>query len=174
MDKLFYDRKSKKLYVKELISEKSGDILVVHNEAYIDVTDEILGLLEDKNEPEQTEFEQFMDGVVDDTIRETYSKDGFEDICEDALELAKKEIFHHGEGTYYYSKIGDVDFIDYMPIRTPVAVPSGFYPLNPACWEPGGTCTNPHFDCINCPRKTTGGSFSTNTSSGTSTLKAEE
>ena len=43
----------------------------------------------------------------------------------------------------------------------------------PMCWEPGGTCINPHFDCINCPRKTTGGAFSTNTSSGTSTLKAE-
>lgn len=22
----------------------------------------------------------------------------------------------------------------------------------PKCYEPGGTCTNPHHDCINCPR----------------------
>ena len=41
----------------------------------------------------------------------------------------------------------------------------------PLCFEAGGTCTNPQMDCINCPRKTTGGMF--NTSSGTSTLKAE-
>ena len=23
----------------------------------------------------------------------------------------------------------------------------------PMCWEPGGTCINPHFNCINCPRQ---------------------
>lgn len=23
----------------------------------------------------------------------------------------------------------------------------------PACYEPGGTCTNPQMDCINCPKK---------------------
>lgn len=44
-----------------------------------------------------TEFEQFMDGVVDDTIRETYSKDGFKDICKDALALAKKELARRDE-----------------------------------------------------------------------------
>lgn len=31
----------------------------------------------------------------------------------------------------------------------------------------------PKMDCINCPRKTTGGSFSTSSASGTSTLKEE-
>ena len=44
-----------------------------------------------------TEFEQFMDGVVDDTIRETYSEDGFKDICKDALNLAKKELARRDE-----------------------------------------------------------------------------
>lgn len=44
-----------------------------------------------------TEFEQFMDGVVDDTIRETYSEDGFKDICKDALALAKKELARRDE-----------------------------------------------------------------------------
>ena len=39
------------------------------------------------------------------------------------------------------------------------------------CYAPEGICTNPQMDCINCPRKTTGGTF--NTSSGTSTSKAE-
>lgn len=44
------------------------------------------------------------------------------------------------------------------------------FTARPLCWEPGGTCTNPHMDCINCPRNTTG---EFNTSSGTSTAKAE-
>lgn len=45
----------------------------------------------------------------------------------------------------------------------------------PMCWEPGGTCPNPHHDCIICPGKySSGGTITTlNTSSGTSTLKAE-
>ena len=51
-------------------------------------------------------------------------------------------------------------FIPYPPL----------YQSRPFCYEPGGTCTNPQMDCINCPRRS-GGGF--NTSSGTSTLKAE-
>ena len=42
--------------------------------------------------------------------------------------------------------------------------------VRPLCWEPGGTCTNPHMDCVNCPRKTTVGF---NMQSGTSTAKME-
>lgn len=42
--------------------------------------------------------------------------------------------------------------------------------VRPLCWEPGGTCTNPQMDCINCPRRTTGGF---NTQSGTSTAKMD-
>ena len=44
-------------------------------------------------------------------------------------------------------------------------------PTTPVFGCDGIHCTNPHMDCINCPRKTTGGGFST--SSGTSTSKAE-
>ena len=45
-------------------------------------------------------------------------------------------------------------------------------PVNPSGWGCDGThCTNPQMDCVNCPRKTTGGTFTTQ--SGTSTLKAE-
>ena len=48
--------------------------------------------------------------------------------------------------------------------------PTQFLP----CYAPDGICTNPHMDCINCPRKTTGGVYtSPNTTTGTSTLKAE-
>jgi hypothetical protein len=42
-------------------------------------------------------------------------------------------------------------------------------PTPPCGWGCDGThCTNPQMDCINCPRKTTGGSFSTSSASGTS------
>ena len=38
---------------------------------------------------------------------------------------------------------------------------SGAYPYNtrPLCWDPGGICTIPQMDCINCPKKTTGGGW---------------
>lgn len=121
--------------------------------------------------PKLTEFEQFMDGVVDDTIRETYSEDGFRDICKDALNLAKKELFKQGEGTYYYRpKNDELTYIDSMPMRMPYAVPE-MHTLRPLCYEPGGTCTNPQMDCINCPRKTTGGIFtSPNTATSPNTV----
>lgn len=42
-------------------------------------------------------------------------------------------------------------------------------PTPPSGWGCDGThCTNPQMDCINCPRKTAGGSFSTSSASGTS------
>ena len=49
------------------------------------------------------------------------------------------------------------------------------YGRNPSVWGCDGTiCTNPLMDCINCPRKTTGGVYTApNTATGTSTLKAE-
>lgn len=47
---------------------------------------------------------------------------------------------------------------------------SALYQSRPFCYEPGGTCTNPQMDCINCPRKTTGGTYTT--SSGTVTATA--
>lgn len=47
MDKLYYDRASKRFYVKELNTEKNGDILVVTDEQYVDVTDEIVTLIQE-------------------------------------------------------------------------------------------------------------------------------
>ena len=35
---------------------------------------------------------------------------------------------------------------------------------NPPCYSPYGICTNPQMDCINCPKRGTGGTWSTNTS----------
>lgn len=34
---------------------------------------------------------------------------------------------------------------------------------NPPCYAPNGTCTNPQMDCINCPKRGTGGTWSTST-----------
>ena len=34
---------------------------------------------------------------------------------------------------------------------------------NPPCYSPNGICTNPQMDCINCPKKGTGGAWSTST-----------
>lgn len=47
MEKLYYDRENKKFYVKELNTEKNGDILVVTDEQYVDVTDEIVELFQE-------------------------------------------------------------------------------------------------------------------------------
>ena len=49
-------------------------------------------------------------------------------------------------------------------------------PTTPFGWGCDGIhCTNPQMDCINCPRKTSGGVYITspNTATGASTLKAE-
>ena len=35
-------------------------------------------------------------------------------------------------------------------------------PITP-CYAPDGICTNPQMDCINCPKRGTGGSWSTST-----------
>lgn len=60
--------------------------------------------------------------------------------------------------------------IDYPTITTPI-IPGETYPLDitwggyayPQCFN-GGPCTNPHHDCINCPRPHCGGgTYATNT-----------
>lgn len=40
---------------------------------------------------------------------------------------------------------------------------------NPPCYAPNGICTNPQMDCINCPKRGDGGTWSTNIS-----IKAED
>jgi hypothetical protein len=32
----------------------------------------------------------------------------------------------------------------------------------PKCYEPGGTCTNPHMDCVNCPKTHSNGNINSN------------
>ena len=82
---------------------------------------------------------------------------------------AEKKIFSHGEGTYFYSKDRDVTYISPMPVSAPV-IP--IMPTPPSGWGCDGThCTNPHGDCINCPRRfSSGGTITTpNTQSVTAT-----
>lgn len=47
MDKLYYDRENKKFYVKELVTNRQGFMVVATDEEYVDVTDEIVELLQD-------------------------------------------------------------------------------------------------------------------------------
>ena len=56
------------------------------------------------------------------------------------------------------------------PIQFPVM------PTTPSGWGRDGIhCTNPQMDCINCPRRTTGGGTITspNTATGISTMKVD-
>jgi hypothetical protein len=36
-----------------------------------------------------------------------------------------------------------------------------FQPIYTPCYAPNGICTNPQMDCINCPKRGTGGAWST-------------
>lgn len=36
-------------------------------------------------------------------------------------------------------------------------------PMDLPCYHPDGICMNPHMDCINCPKRCTGGTWSTST-----------
>ena len=42
-------------------------------------------------------------------------------------------------------------------------------PISPPCYAPDGICTNPQMDCINCPKRGTGGKWSTTSSAYPST-----
>lgn len=46
---------------------------------------------------------------------------------------------------------------------------SPFQPIYTPCYAPDGICMNPHGDCINCPKRGDGGTWSTNIS-----IKAED
>ena len=35
--------------------------------------------------------------------------------------------------------------------------------VQPPCYAPDGICSNPYMDCINCPKRGTGGTWSTST-----------
>lgn len=80
-------------------------------------------------------------------------------------DIARKELNAHTKGYNKGYKDASEEYMKCESYHFPTVT------VRPLCWEPGGTCTNPQMDCINCPRKTSGGML--NTSSGISTLKAE-
>ena len=83
-------------------------------------------------------------------------------------DIARKELNAHTKG--YNKGIKDAE----KRYNESVAYHFPIMPTPPSGWGCDGThCTNPQMDCINCPKKTTGGNFTLNTQSGASTLKAE-
>lgn len=78
-------------------------------------------------------------------------------------DIARKELDAHTKGYNKGYKDASEEYNKCASYHFPTVT------IRPLCWEPGGTCTNPQMDCINCPKKTTGGTFtSPNTASGTS------
>ena len=77
---------------------------------------------------------------------------------------AMKELDAHTKGYNKGYKDAEKQYNESVAYHFPIM------PTPPSGWGCDGThCTNPQMDCINCPRKTTGGTFSTSSSSGTST-----
>lgn len=114
--------------------------------------------------------------AVDDSVRKEYTKSAAKEL----LALAKKELLkewnenmkdEYARGKRDGLTIGYNNGYKDAEKRYNESVAFHYYDARPLCWEPGGACTNPQMDCVNCPKKTTGGGF--NTSSGTSTLKAD-
>lgn len=79
-------------------------------------------------------------------------------------DIARKELNAHTKGYNKGYKDAEKRYNESVAYHYPTM------PQRPLCWEPGGTCTNPQMDCINCPRRTTGGGFSTSSGTSTSTL----
>ena len=52
---------------------------------------------------------------------------------------------------------------EYTPYTPYISNPTPWYQYSdtrePKCYEPGGTCTNPHMDCINCPKFHNNGTY---------------
>lgn len=85
-------------------------------------------------------------------------------------DIARKELDAHTKGYNKGYKDAEKQYNESVAYHFPIM------PTPPSGWGCDGThCTNPHHDCINCPVKySSAGTITTpNTSSGTSTLKAE-
>ena len=55
---------------------------------------------------------------------------------------------------------------EYVPYSPPITTP--WYQTidtgeSKKCYEPGGFCTNPHMDCVNCPKTHSNGNINSNT-----------
>ena len=158
----------------DMIRTQSKELLSLAKKELLSYADESNPAIEAMADLERTYFcnpDKLPKWLTDDIARKELNAHtkGYNNGYKDA----EKKIFSHGEGTYFYSKDRDVTYISPMPVSAP-AIP--IMPTTPSGWGCDGThCTNPHGDCINCPRRfSSGGTITTpNTASGTSTLKAE-
>lgn len=53
---------------------------------------------------------------------------------------------------------------EHVPYTLPITTPwyQTLDAREPKCYEPGGTCTNPHMDCVNCPKTHSNGNINSN------------
>lgn len=125
-------------------------------------------------EEEMTEFELFLfNAVLDNSFVGAKGNENAlemtKKIAPELLALAKKELCNGCNASLEGYIKGQQDakrqYDESVAYHFPIV------PQRPLCYEPGGTCTNPHHDCINCPAQySSGGTISTpNTQSGTST-----
>ena len=139
-----------------------------------------------------TEFEKRVRFIMDEFSAGRYSADNIDDvrgIAKGLLDIAKKDmpmpedtiIFQKGveEGRRLQKESSHEDYIlgytngykdAERQYNESVAYHFPIMPQRPLCYELGGTCTNPFMDCINCPKKNTGGGFTTSSGTATSTL----
>ena len=153
----------------DVIRTQSKELLSLAKKELLSYADESNPAIEAMADLERTYFcnpDKLPKWLTDDIARKELNAHtkGYNNGYKDA----EKKIFSHGEGTYFYSKDGDVTYISPMPVSAP-AIPIML--TTPSGWGCDGThCTNPHGDCINCPRRfSSGGTITTpNTASGTS------
>ena len=80
-------------------------------------------------------------------------------------DIARKELNAHTQGYNKGYKDAEKQYNESVAYHFPIM------PTTPSGWGCDGThCTNPQMDCINCPRKTIGGGFSTSSGTSTATL----
>lgn len=120
-------------------------------------------------EPELTEFEQYIDEVVDDAIRES-TEGGIKAITQKILAIAKKELCNGCAANLEGYIKGRQDALKEMEENWVYKYEGPYMPTYYPCPH-GGNCTNPFRDCINCPHHST--TIGITTTTGTSTAKVE-
>ncbi len=97
------------------------------------------------------------------------SKSEDERIIDDAIQIIRASRLRCAEyGSEADKHLNAIAWLEKQKEKSEIPI-IPIMPTPPSGWGCDGThCTNPQMDCINCPRKTTGGSFSTSSASGTS------
>ena len=134
------------------------------------VPDDYIATIEDGNiciKPiPLSEFQKAVEKILLTTVHGTPLDSYVQKKSIELLELAKKEL----EESDWIRGVKSKAHLDgYMKgQKERYNEEAAFYtmPSNPTTWPPcyfGGPCTNPHHDCINCPRQETTGPYTTDT-----------